>query len=143
MPNTPPQLMANEDIHTCRFVRIDPANDQYALECNANLRPIGISFESSDYPPLSDVAVSDHAARQGHYMGLYGEGEICLIEAGDAVVRGNLLKSDGNGRGVPISIVGAVTEHHGCVALQSAAALGEKIRCQVQIGAMPAASTYQ
>ena len=143
MPSTPPQIMARGDIHTCRFVKIDPATDQSALECGANIRPIGISYEGSDYPPLSDVAVSDHAARDARYMGLYGEGDICLIEAGDAVVRGNLLKADANGRGVPISIVGAVTEHYGAVALQSAAALGEKIRCQVTIGAMPAASTYQ
>ena len=143
MPSTPPQLMANGDIHTCRFVRIDPNNDQCGLECIANIRPVGISFEGSDYPPLSDVVVSDHAARQDNYMGLYGEGEICLIEVGDVVARGNLLKSDANGRGVPILTAGAVTEHYGAVVLQSGAASGEKVRCQVQLGAMPAGTTYQ
>ncbi len=143
MPSTPPQLMARGDIHTCRFVKIDPANDQSALECGANIRPIGISYEGSDYPPLSDVTVSDHAARDAGYMGLYGEGDICLIEVGDAVVRGNLLKADANGRGVPILTAGAVTEHYGCVVTQSGAASGEKVRCQVTIGAMPAGTTYQ
>ena len=136
MPNTPPQLMASGDIPTSRFVKNDSAADQKGNVCTTNLRPIGISNEGTNYPPLSDLAITALASKDGQYMLLYGDGEVCLITAGDAVVRGNLLKSDATGRGVPILTVGAVVQHHGAVALQSAAAAGEKILCQVQPGSM-------
>jgi len=134
--------LAKGNINCCRFVRIDPATDNGALQCGDNLLPIGISYEGTNYPPLSDQTTSEYAAQADEYLGLYGNGDICLIEAGDAVVRGNRLKSDSVGRGVPIATAGAIVQQCGARALESASAAGEKIRVQVELGATYPA-TYQ
>lgn len=131
MPNTPANLMANGTIRPSRFVKGDITADFKCLEADANDEVIGVSMEGSNYPPLSDLVSTTNAATQGQYVKLYGEGDVCLLEAGAAVTRFDKLKSDADGRGVAIASSGTTLQNIGARALQSAAAAGELILCQL------------
>jgi len=133
MPNTPPLLMANGDIYPCRFVKLDTSGDHYGIQATANSQIIGVSMEGSNYPPLSDIVTTVYAAQQGDYYKLYGDGEQCLVEAGTSIAMGDRLKSDANGRAVPIATTGTTNQNMGGVALAAASALGEKIPIQVLV----------
>lgn len=131
MPNTPPNLVAGGNIRPCRFVKLSGSYNHTALECDANEAPIGIAQEGSNYPPLSDLSLTVYAATSGQGLRIFGEGDVCLLEAGAEITRGARLKSDADGRGVPIASTGTAIQNIGAVALQSAAAAGEKIQVQV------------
>jgi len=131
MPNTPPHLMANGDIRPSRFVKIDATAAHKGLEADANEAVIGVAMPGSNYPPLSDLSITVLAAKQGQYFQMYGDGDVCLLEAGAAVTTGNRLKSDADGRGVAIATTGTTLQHFGAVALEDAAAAGELIRVAI------------
>ena len=136
MPNTPPTLVAGGTIRTSRFVKLSSAADNTALEADANEEAIGVSYEGSNYPPLSDLVSTDNAAVEGQEFRVYGPGDVCQIVAGDAVTRGQKLKSDADGRGVPIATSGTTLQRYGGFALESAAAAGERIRFMVLPGSV-------
>lgn len=133
MPNTGPRLVATGDIRPSRFVKMSGENQ--GAEGSANAVLIGIAMESSNYPPLTDLVTTAIAAASGEYFKLYGDGDECLVEAGAAVTAGLRLKSDSVGRAVVIATSGGATQQVGAVALESAAAVGDLIRVQVQLGA--------
>lgn len=133
MPNTPPLLMAKGTIRPCRFVKLDASNPHGALECDANDIPIGISYDGTNKPPIEGLVTTAYAAEAGQSLPLYGDGDICLLEAGDNVVTGNRLKSDNDGKGVPIATTGTTIQHFGAVALENGAS-GTLVRVQVKIG---------
>jgi len=64
-------------------------------------------------------------------MKYYGEGEVCLVEAGAAITRFDKVKADSVGRAVTIASSGTTLQNIGARALQSAAAAGELILVQV------------
>lgn len=131
MPNTPPHLMANGNIRPSRFVKLDTSADKKVVEGTANAQIIGVSMEGTNYPPLNDLSITAYAAEAGQYMQMYGDGDVCLLEAGDAITMGDRLKSDSAGRGVAIATSGTTIQQIGAVALQTAAAAGELILVQV------------
>jgi hypothetical protein len=131
MPNTSPHLIAGGDIYPCRFVKLSSVSDHTGLQATANDSVIGVSQEGSNYPPLNDLVATHKAATTGQTFRLFGDGDTCLIEAGEAFDRGTRLKADANGRGVAILTTGTTLQNIGAVALQSAAASGEKVLCQV------------
>lgn len=132
MPNTPPNLVAGGNIYPCRFVKLSTSYDMTALQAGDNEDAIGVSQEGTNYPPLSDITVSGYAASSGQNMRMFGLGDVCLVEAGDVIVRGAKLKSDTNGKAVTIASTGTTVQKVCAIALQSAAAAGEKILCQVR-----------
>lgn len=136
MPNTPPTLVAGGTIRTSRFVKLSPSADNQGLEADANEEAIGVSYEGSNYPPLSDLVSTDNAATEGQEFRLYGPGDICTLIVGDVVTRGQKLKSDADARGVPIATTGATLQHYGGFALESASAANEKIRFLVHPGSV-------
>lgn len=131
MPNTPPFLKAGGDIYPCRFVKLSAAADHTGLQAGDNEASIGVSMEGSNYPPLSDLVSTTKAAEDGEYFRLFGDGDQCLLEIGLAVTRGQRLKPDANGRGVPVATTGTTLQNVGAVALASGTASGEKIPVQV------------
>lgn len=133
MPNTPPLLMAKGIIRPCRFVKLDPTNPHGALECDANDIPIGISYDGTNKPPLEGLVTTAYAAEDGQAISIYGEGDICLLECGGDVVTGNRLKSDADGKGVPIATTGTTIQQFGARALENGAA-GTLVRVQILIG---------
>jgi len=133
MPNTPPRLVAGGTIYPSRFVQMDASNDDRGLQATANDALIGISYEGGKYAPLNDLVTDNPHAASGDYIGLYGDGEQCLLEAGDTIVRGNKLKADADGKGVPIATTGTTLQRYGAIALESGSS-GEKIRVFVLLG---------
>ena len=131
MPNTPVHLKAGGDIYPCRFVMLDTSADHTGLQATANGVIIGVAQEGSNYPPLNDLVTTHKAATSGEYFRLYGDGDQCLVEAGEAFDRGTRLKADANGKAVAILTTGTTRQNIGAVALASAAAAGEKIPVQV------------
>ena len=85
MPNTPPNFVAGGTIRTSRFVYISTTEDNTALEGTANAEVVAVSYEGSNYAPLSDLVTTDNAATDGQEFRAYGPGDICLVTAGDAV----------------------------------------------------------
>jgi hypothetical protein len=132
MPSNSPNFVAQGNIRPSRFVKIDTANDNGVLEADAGERTIGISTEAGNEPPLPSVSTI-YAGIDNQPMAVYGLGETCLLELGDTVTRGDRLKSDADGCGVTASSSGNL---FGAIALSSGA-VGEKIRVQVQQGAVP------
>jgi hypothetical protein len=133
MPNTPPRLVAGGTINPCRFVKMSTAADDRCLEADANEDVIGVSYEGGKYAPLSDLVTTNPHAIAGDPVGLYGDGDQCLLELGADAVRGNKLKSDADGKGVPIATTGTTLQRYGAMALESGKS-GEKIRVFVQLG---------
>ena len=99
-------------------------------------RIIGVSMESTDYPPLNDarISVPGYAAIQGEPLQVYGLGECCLLELGGTVTMLGTLTSDSAGKGVQITPASSGTINYvGGLALQPGVA-GEKIMIQVMPG---------
>lgn len=131
MPNTPPLLIAGGDIYPSRFVMMDSSADRTGLQATANAVIIGVSMEGSNYPPLNDLVTTHKAAKEGDYFRLYGDGDYCLVEAGEAFDRGTRLKADANGKAVAILTTGTTNQNIGAIALESSNGDGEKIPVQV------------
>jgi hypothetical protein len=132
MPQASPNLVARGNIAPCRFVMQDTATDHGALQATANANIIGVSCEGADRPPLSDLIATNYAARDGETFRLHGDGDITTLELGDTVTAGDRLKSDADGKGVPIATTGTTIQKIGARALESGVA-GEKVRVQVLI----------
>jgi hypothetical protein len=141
MPNTPPRLVAGGNIYPCRFVKMSTVADDRGLQATANDAPIGISYPEGRYAPLEDVVTTNYHAITDDPIGLYGDGEQCLLEIGDDVTRGGRLKSDADGKGVPVLTTGTTIQQYGAIALESGSS-GEKIRVFVLLGSeRPALTT--
>lgn len=127
-----PHLIAAGNIYPSRFVKIDTTAgaSHKGLQADANAKTIGISHPGTYLAPLSDYAPAGYHAIAGLPIGLFGDTDVCLLEAGDTIVQGDRLKSDANGKGVPIATSGTTIQQVGAVALESGAA-GELIRVQV------------
>lgn len=136
MANTPPNLRASGEIRPCRFVKISGSN--LGAEADANEEVIGITWQDGRYPPLNDLVTDNPHAITDDPIRLYGDGDICLLEAGGTWVAGERLKSDADGKGVAAATSGTTLQNVGAIALEAAAS-GEKRRVQVNIhGEMPA-----
>lgn len=133
MSVVPPHLIAGGDIRPFRFVKMDGTDAHEGKEADANERVVGICGGGTNYPPLSDIVVTPLHASEGQHVRLYGNGEQTLLELGDTVTPFQRLKSDADGKGVPIATTGTTIQHFGAIALEGGSA-GERIEVQVQIG---------
>ncbi len=134
MANTPPLLVANGNILPCRFLKLDATADDRCLQAAANDKIIGISMEGARLPPLSDMVTTNYHAIAGDPVQIYGDGDVCLVEAGAAVAVGDYLKADADGKGIPIATAGTTLQRYGAQALQAASGAGVKIRVAVMAG---------
>jgi len=134
MPLNAPAFIANGTIRPSRFVKIDATKDHAVLEAAAQTdRIIGIAQPGTQDAP-GVVGSGTEAAAAGEQLLVYGEADVCLLEAGAAIVRGDVLKSDAQGRGTPVLFSETANIFFGARALESAAAAGEKIRVVVSLG---------
>lgn len=140
MPNIVPQLVAGGDIYPCRFVKLSTSDDFTVLQADANAEIIGVSQEGSRTPPLSDLVTDTKAAASGQSLKIFTDGDVCLLEAGGTITRGDLLKADANGKAVTVATTGTTIQNYGAIALQSGAS-GEKILVQVRFGKVRPALT--
>jgi hypothetical protein len=138
MPNTHAALMANGNIYPFRFLKMDTtaSTNFKVLQATANSKIRGISQVGTNYPPIVDpaITVSGYAATAGQPVQIHGPGDVCLVEAGAPIAVDDYLKSDNDGKAVPIATAGTTLQRYGARALEAAAAAGEKIHVQVEFG---------
>jgi len=133
MASTPANLVANGNISPCRFVKLDTANDQYGLQATDGSAShgdptIGVSGQDTDQPPLSDLITTFYHAIATEPIRLYGAGDQALLEIGAAVTTERRLKSDANGRGIPVT---SDADFVGAIAIQTGTGSGQRILVQV------------
>ncbi len=116
---------ASGNIRPSRFVVLSGARQ--VAQAGANQEILGVAQEGSNRAPLQDLVTDVYAAQAGESLLVYSTGEMCLVEAGDEIAAGNLLKSDAQGRAVPIDTSATTIQNYGAVALDAAAGAGEKI----------------
>jgi hypothetical protein len=130
MPSDP-NFIAGGDILPCRFVKL--SDKHTVVQGTDNAVVIGVAGPGAKIPPLNDLVSQNYHARAGDPVQVFGEGTECLLEAGGTFAAGTRLKSDANGRGVAIATTGTTIQQIGAIALASASAAGELVRCLVQI----------
>lgn len=91
-----PGMTAAADVNICRFTKISA--DFKVIQCVAGDTADFVSREFVKAAPMTGA--STLAGANGDPVQLAGEGEVCELEVGGAVVAGNWLKPDANGRGV-------------------------------------------
>lgn len=132
-------FVAGGDINPSRFVKMNSADDNQVLECDANERAIGVSQEGTKAAPVSGA--STLAAADGDPIHVYtpGEHRTCLLQYGGSITRGGRIKSDADGKGVAVDTSGEV-QNVGAIALESGSD-GEKHRVELVHDTMPATAT--
>jgi hypothetical protein len=130
MSNAPAlSLFATGTIEPSRFVTLSDASNFYCKQSGSGDKPLGVSQEFSRLTPLPGA--STYAATTGEELGVYTVGQVCYLECGTAITRGDYLKPDANGK----ALNSASTNKYGAVALESGAS-GNLIRVQVREGAV-------
>lgn len=126
-------LIARGNILPSRFVRLDTASENGCVQAGDNSDVIGIAQAGTNVPEVSGMISAQYAAQSGQQVMVAGLGSVCLLEAGGNVTAGQYLKSDSQGRGVPVATTGTTIQNYGAIALQNGAS-GDKIRVMVIIG---------
>lgn len=129
---------AEAAINPSRFVIAGSARGLLAQAANGTTLLFGISQEWSNYPPIPGAltVAADATGNCSPQLKVYGEDEICLLEAGAAIASvGTPLQSDGSGRGITAVSTGYV----GAINLQTASGAGVFILVRVKIMALPKA----
>lgn len=128
MPNTPPNLMAGGNISPSRFVMMDTDPNQ-CIQATDNAETIGVTHDSTNYAPLSDQTVSEYAAKDGQNVRLFGDGDVCLITAAEALSVGDEVKADGDGKAQAIATTGTTNQQVAAVMLEAASAEDVLAKC--------------
>jgi len=123
---------ASANIRPSRFIVRSGANT--VAEAGAGGKVIGISAEYSNYAPLPSA--TEYAAASGDTCpfimvgdGLQEDRPVLLV-AGATITQGDLIKSDANGAGTPVT---TDKDCYGALALESGSS-GEAIRVRVLFG---------
>jgi hypothetical protein len=129
MPN-PLSQVAGGDIRPARFVKLSTAADFTILEADANDRPYGISIDAYQHAPIPSNT-GGLAASAGESLRVYGLGDECTLTLGSGgATRGDMLKSDNDGKGVVAATTGTTVQWVGAEALESGLE-NEKIKVRV------------
>ncbi len=128
-----PQLFqASGAIIVSRFVKI--SGDNTVAAAGSGDRPIGISQAGGRYAPIPTVTDDPpQAAVSGEHLSVHMPGSVCLLELGDTVTAGALLKPSTGGVGIPVAGTDKLEEDYGAIAIQGGAS-GEKRSVLVWIG---------
>jgi hypothetical protein len=136
MANPQHGFSASENIRECRFVVI--SGNHTLAEGDANERTVGITYQSSKFPPLNDLVATNYHAQSGDQCQIYGLGDVCLLQLGGTVTAGDLLKSDNDGQGVAIATSGTTIQQIGARALEGGSSGERRLVQIVQFSERPA-----
>lgn len=125
------QYVAGGNIFPCRFVKQETTAPFTVVQADAGAAVVGVSQEGVTVVPIDGFtnAASVYAGTAGLPVKVFGEHSECLLEVGETVDAGALLKSDADGKGVKASAGDSV----GARALEPATSEGQKIRVAVEI----------
>jgi hypothetical protein len=130
-----PKFRANGTIAPAVFVKIDVTADNMVVQATAGSKISGVSQEGMRRTPGLPGSDNTIAAVAGDEIDVFAPGEVCMLTAGAAVVRGDYLKSDANGLAVPTTTGG--TAFYGAEALESASGINVKFQARVLLGYLP------
>jgi hypothetical protein len=129
-----PSYVAGGNISPSRFVVMSGEFTVTQADATPGEPPIGISSEATMFAPNTPFD-NGYAAISGYSnFRVYQLGDVCYINAGNTITGGDYLKPDANGRGIPAT----AGTYYGAVALETATASGQEIRCVVIGGNIPA-----
>ncbi len=136
-----PNYTVGGNVNPSRFVKRTTDANNEVVEADANEAVVGVSGEAGRSAPIPEVTTNYAGIDGDKSMKVYGDGDTCMLEYGDTVVAGDYLKSDADGKGVPIATTGATAQHIGAQAL-SAGAAGDKrlVLVHIQTKVYPALS---
>lgn len=121
-----PSFYAGGNINPSRAVSLSTAADYYVLQSTTTTLPFGISQPGTLEAP-GTAADAGYAATDGKTLKVAGVGEVALLELGTGgCARGDMLKSDADGKGVTASVASATLVHYIGRALRTGVA-GEKV----------------
>lgn len=120
-------MKANGNIAPSRFVIQDTSYDYRVTQAGAGGKVFGISQQGTRRTPYSSLD-DGYAAISGEDISVYGDNEVCLLELGGTVTRGDRLKADSDGKGVTTT---TNLDEWGAVAMVSGVS-GQliQVRCQ-------------
>ena len=111
-----PAYRAGGKIYPSKFVALSTGADYTVTQANASSMPLGISQDGSKLTPgVQALTAADlYAADTGDPVQVYGIGDVCLLEVGQAadLTAGVLVSPDANGAAVLTTTgkwVGAIT----------------------------------
>jgi len=113
-------FVAGGEIRVSRFVKHSTTYDQTVLEADANERTFGISQTGAkDAPGLSGSSASA-ATADGDSLKVFLIGERAPLTIGSGgCTAGQMLKSDADGKGVAVSLLGNDNQWVGAIAEES------------------------
>lgn len=129
--NQGPKFRAGGTIGPSLFVKLDTTADNQVLQGTANSKLIGVSQEGMKRTPGLPGSDTTIAAEITDEIDVFGEGDVCMLTTGAAVVRGDWLQSDAAGKA--IAAAGAGEHFVGAIALESAGAADVKIQAVVAL----------
>lgn len=110
---------AGGTIRTCRFVKINTADNYELLEADANEEVVGVSSQAAQDTPTAGA--SANAAEDTDSFRYFPEGLIALVKVGSGgVTRGAKVKSDADGQAVLAATTGTTLQWVGGYALETA-----------------------
>lgn len=109
--------IANGDIATCRFVKLDTTSPGRVLQATAGSRVYGISGPDKRFAPYTPLDDGLHR-KVNEPCTIYGPGDNkAQLEIAGTVTAGDRLKSDADGKGVTTTTandeVGAIADTSG------------------------------
>lgn len=129
MPAPGVATIAGGDITEKRFVKLN-GTDNTVVQAGAGEHVFGVAGQGTRNAPYSTLN-DGFIAISGEPVKVFGTGEICPLVVGAAVNAGDRLKSDANGKGIPVA---AALDEFGAVALQDGGADGVEILVRVEPG---------
>lgn len=128
--NVPYPFVANGDIRPYRICKLDANGPKLVLEADANEAAIGVSQGGLMNFPASSGGTT-LAAEDDRAIGIYMNGQVCLLELGGTVDEGNYIKSDADGKGVAAATTGTTKQQIAAKCLEGGAS-GAIVRVLVQ-----------
>lgn len=103
--------VANADINCARFVKLISGTKYRVAQAAANEQVVGVSTQNQRAATIiGTLAATGLAASVGESLDIELMGSLAWVEVGSAVVEGEWVKSDANGRAVPIATSGATKQ---------------------------------
>lgn len=125
MAHGPSSMLAGGNINPRRFVKL---SDEFTVQQSGSGEAIyGVSHVGQKLAPISGN--STVAAASGDAVGVYTDGQQCLLDAGGSFSAGAKLRSDADGKAVEAG----ATDDYGAIALEDATS-GAQVMVRVHIG---------
>ncbi len=124
--------VANGDINCARFVKLISGTKNRVVEADANDQVFGASTQNQRAATITGLLTATTlAAIAGESLDIETMGALAWVQVGSAVVEGEWVKSDADGKAVPIATSGATKQMVAGLCVQGAANANELALIQI------------